>query len=142
MKKNKAIFPGTFEIFHEGHILVLQKALKLFDYIYLVVSNNEEKSSSSLEIRYNQAKNKVKELKIKNVKVLKNEKLTIDIANELNTYYIIRGVRDGYDLAYEINLFNLYKSASDKIEIVLFVTDDKYKNISSTKLLKEKKEKK
>lgn len=38
-----AIFPGSFDPFHDGHDFVVQKGLKDFDLIYIVISWNENK---------------------------------------------------------------------------------------------------
>ena len=40
---NKIIFPGSFDPFHEGHKFVVEKILKKFDYVYIVISWNESK---------------------------------------------------------------------------------------------------
>ena len=39
----RAIFPGSFDPFHEGHDFVVQKGLEDFDLIYIVISWNENK---------------------------------------------------------------------------------------------------
>ncbi|WP_222563364.1 adenylyltransferase/cytidyltransferase family protein [Spiroplasma clarkii] len=36
----KAIYPGSFNPFHEGHLQILKKARKIFDLVYLVISKN------------------------------------------------------------------------------------------------------
>lgn len=141
MKNNynkKAIFPGTFEIFHEGHISILKKAIKIFDYIIVVVSNNENKISSSIFDRFENAKKVIYDLKIKNVEIIMNNGLTTDIASKLDIYYIIRGVRNGFDLNYEENLFYSYKKLNNKIEMVLFLSSEKLKLSSSTSIKKGK----
>ena len=43
--KKIALFPGTFDILHEGHIHIINKALKIFDKVYLVIANNELKNT-------------------------------------------------------------------------------------------------
>lgn len=141
MKNNynkKAIFPGTFEIFHEGHISILKKAIRIFDYIIVVVSNNENKISSSIFDRFENAKKVIYDLKIKNVEIIMNNGLTTDIASKLDIYYIIRGVRNGFDLNYEENLFYSYKKLNNKIEMVLFLSSEKLKLSSSTSIKKGK----
>lgn len=131
----KAIFPGTFEIFHIGHIKLLEKALKIFDFIYIVVSNNESKLSSNILERFNRVKSKIQSLNIKNVEVLYNEKTTVDIATNLNIYYIIRGVRNREDFSYEISLLDSYKLIDSRIEMVLFISDIDERSVSSRSIL-------
>lgn len=141
-KYNIAIYPGTFEKFHEGHISVLEKAKKLFKKIYLIVSNNENKNSSNINERFENIKNNIYILENKNkIQVLKNEGLTIDILNKLKCYYIIRGVRTKRDFEYELNLYDSYKSLSKEFEIIYFFSDKELREISSTFILRSKYEK-
>lgn len=142
MKNNlqkKAIFPGTFEIFHKGHISILKKAIKIFDYIVIVVSNNENKFSSPIFNRFENVKKIVSQLKIKNIEIIMNNGLTIDIVKKLGIHYIIRGVRNDFDLNYEQNLFYSYRKLNNKIEMILFISSPKLKLSSSTNIKKENK---
>ena len=39
-----AVYPGTFDPVTNGHIDIIERALKLFDKIYVVVGDNPQKS--------------------------------------------------------------------------------------------------
>lgn len=117
----EAIFPGSFDPFHRGHEFVVDQALKnKFEKIYIVVSWNEdkirnlslEKSKQMIEQIY-QSNNKIKVLINKN-------KLTVDIARELNCFNIIRGYRDEQDLIFENQLKNNYLKEEPRINFILF----------------------
>ncbi len=136
---NIAIYPGTFEFFHDGHKSIINKAMKLFEIIYIVVSNNENKNSSHIEIRYNNIINSNFVKNNKNIKVIKNEGLTIDILNMLNCYYIIRGVRSIEDFKYEMSLYDSYKQISIDFEIIYFLSDESMRKISSSSILRSNK---
>lgn len=141
-KYNIAIYPGTFEKFHNGHISVLEKSKKLFKKIYLVVSNNENKISSNIDKRLEEIIKNQYILENKNkIKVIKNEGLTIDILNKLKCYYIIRGVRSKKDFEYEFKLYDSYKSLSNEFEIIYFFSDKELRKISSTFILRRNYEK-
>lgn len=140
--KKTALFPGTFEVFHDGHINILKRSLKLFDYIYVVVSNNSQKKSSPLEVRYQKTKEQIEKLKLKNVDVILNDGLLSNVALKLNSYYIIRGVRNDKDFGYEMELFYNYKKYLKSLEVVLFFSEKEYVNVSSSNLINEKQRKK
>lgn len=141
-KYNIAIYPGTFEIFHDGHISVLEKSKNIFKKIYLVVSNNENKKSSNISKRLeNILNNPYINKNKKKIKVIKNEGLTIDILNKLKCYYIIRGVRSKKDFEYEFKLYDSYKSLSSEFEIIYFFSDKELRKMSSTFVLRSKYEK-
>lgn len=132
----KAIFPGSFDPFHEGHEFIINKALNKFDFIYIVISKNEEKKRySSFKDSFNQIKKILKNNK--KIKILINEeKLTVEIANELNCFNIIRGIRNKQDLIYEKKLRKKYQNQDPRIKIFYF-----FSNIttSSTEINKVKK---
>lgn len=134
-----AIYPGTFEIFHDGHLHILKKALKIFDFVYVVVANNNQKKSSPLLLRYNQTKSILEAKNIKNIKIIMCENKLSDIAIELNVPFIIRGIRNKKDFLYEKFLYYRYKKDYNKYELIYFFSDEKFKNFSSKKILKNKK---
>ena len=97
-----AIFPGSFDPLHKGHINIIKRASQLFDVLYVAVSFNSAKKQDNLDARYQKVVVKLKSLKLRNVKVVKNETLTVDKAKELNCKYIVRSVRDLKDYKYEM----------------------------------------
>lgn len=130
-----AIFPGTFSIFHQGHIDVLKRALKIFDHIYVVVAINPNKECDDLDTRFINTKKTVESLSLKNVSVLKCETTISDIGKIKRTCFIIRGIRDEKDFIYEMELFNSYKQDWKSFEVVYFFSEKENKNISSRKIL-------
>lgn len=129
---NKAIFPGSFDPFHDGHKFVIEKALEDFDFIYIVISWNENKKrtqsfwKSKLQIKKNFKKNK-------KIKILFNKnKLTIEIARKLNCFQLIRGIRNENDIKYEDFLRKMYIDAEPRIKIKYYNATQEVKNISSS----------
>ena len=105
----RAIFPGSFDPFHEGHDFVVQKGLEDFDLIYIVISWNENKERF---FSY---------FKSKKIKVLINKRqLTVNIARKLNCFNIIRGYRNEEDLKYEQKLKSQYLMLEPKINFILY----------------------
>ena len=57
----RAIFPGSFNPLHEGHIDIIKRAAHLFDELYVAVSINVDKQNElSLNDRFLQVQEKVK----------------------------------------------------------------------------------
>ncbi|GHU31135.1 phosphopantetheine adenylyltransferase [Bacilli bacterium] len=138
-----ALFPGTFDPIHQGHIDIIKRASKLFDKLYVAVSHNvDKKESQNINARFAQITKSIDRLNIKNVKVVINNKMTIDLAKKLGCQYIVRSIRDAKDIAYEINIAQNLHIGNNKIETVLLITDSKLKKISSTnvkELIRQKK---
>lgn len=131
-----AIYPGSFDPMHEGHIEIVQKACELFDKLYIVVTKNINKNHKDLiENRVIKVKEQLQHFE--NVEVMINEnRLTGDIAKDLEIKYLVRGLRDSNDLKYEIELADANKMYHPEIETIFFVSSIEKRNISST-LLKE-----
>jgi pantetheine-phosphate adenylyltransferase len=43
MAKKIGIYPGSFDPFHNGHIYVIERAMRLFDEVHILVAVNPEK---------------------------------------------------------------------------------------------------
>lgn len=142
MNRKVAIFPGTFEFFHEGHLDILKKGLNLFELIYIVVGNNFDKDSSSLDIRYQKILENKFIKKNQRIKVIKNSGLTVNVLKKLKCNYIIRGIRNHNDIQYEIKLHDAYKLKSKKFEVIYFLSEKNKRDISSSKIKKELKNEK
>ncbi|WP_036464160.1 pantetheine-phosphate adenylyltransferase [Mycoplasmopsis sturni] len=132
MKSKIAIYPGSFDPLHKGHIQILKKALKLFDLIYLVVTNNPDKiEQSNLETRLNFAKEQLKNLP--NIIVISNpNKLTGELAKELKANFLIRSARNITDFNYEIELAAGNKKINKNLETILIMPNYRSINYSST----------
>lgn len=129
--KNSAIFPGSFNPFHKGHLNVLMKALKIFDKVYLVISQNENKEANNFKENYFLIKKMIGNLK--NVEVLINQnKYTAELAKNLNVNFIIRSARNNLDYEYELDLASGNKLLNHNLETILIIPDQEYKTYSST----------
>ena len=133
----KAIFAGSFDPLHKGHIDIIKRGAKLFDMLYVAVSYNTAKKQDNLEARFKKVNEQINKLKIKNVKVVKNPTLTVKKAKELGFKYMVRSVRDCKDYKYEQmiaqNNYKLDKSS----ETILFFANEDLKKTSSTSLKAE-----
>ncbi len=144
-KKIKAMFPGSFNPIHEGHIDIIKRASRLFDLVYVVVSiNRYKKQTVSCKERLNRAKKAVAKLHLKNVKVVGNTGLTVSFAKKHNVSIIIRSIRNAKDATYEIDMAKVNHCLNKNIETMLMLPKANLVNLSSTALrfLKDAKKKK
>lgn len=130
-----ALFPGSFDPFTAGHEAIVRRALALFDSIYIAVGvNTDKKYMFSVEER----------LKIirdffpndKRIETVSYSGMTVDLCHQLNTRFIIRGIRNAADLDYEQTIAAVNQSLDPLIETILFLADSQHRDISST-LLRE-----
>ena len=139
IKRNKdlAIYPGSFDPFHEGHFLVLKNALMNFNKIIILVANNPNKKHKNDLFYRKDEIIKYLENNLENwkyfvtVKKLNDSKTVPRFANEYNCNFIIRGYRNKEDRRYEKHLKKLYLKFNKKLKFFYFKT---LNDISSTKI--------
>ncbi|MDR2369447.1 MAG: pantetheine-phosphate adenylyltransferase [Mycoplasmataceae bacterium] len=130
---HKAVFPGSFNPLHHGHIDIIKRAAKLFDCLYVAVSHNiDKKTTVNITKRFQTVKTKIAKLKLTNVEVVLNEGLTITLLKQLKCKYLVRSIRNLKDINYEINMAQNNYLLANNIETIFFVASSKLKDISST----------
>ncbi len=134
-KKINAMFPGSFNPIHKGHLDIIQRASKLFNKLYVVVSINDYKpQTTSCKVRIARAKKAIAKLKLKNVFVVGNRGLTVQFAKKNNVSVIVRSIRNSKDATYEIDMAKANNSLNNKIETILMLPKSELVNLSSTAL--------
>jgi len=106
--KKKAIYPGTFDPFTNGHLDVLERALNIFEEVIVVIAENSQKHALfTIEEREVMTKKVVAGYQGVRVDVL-HKGLLADYARQVGARAIVRGVRQVKDFEYEfqISLFN------------------------------------
>lgn len=127
----KAIYPGTFDPITEGHLDIIKRASKTFDEVYVAVMVNKAKICTfSLEERIKFIKKCTKNLK--NVKVVSDNILTVELAKKLNCNVIVRGIRAVTDYEYELAQATTNMTLNDKIETCMIVSKPELSFISSS----------
>lgn len=127
----KAIYPGTFDPITNGHIDILTRALKIFDYIVLAIPN---KSTKKPLFNVNERVKLLKKVtyKIKNVEVFSFDGLMINFAKKYKISAIVRGLRNISDFSYELKLAYMNRHISPQLESVFFIPSAKISFISSS----------
>ncbi|MCQ2747847.1 MAG: pantetheine-phosphate adenylyltransferase [Mycoplasmoidaceae bacterium] len=136
MKKQViAMFPGTFDPIHKGHLDIISRASKMFDKVYVVVSINIYKNTAeTISKRLEKVKAEVKKLKLSNVVVEKNKNLTVTFAKKHSVSIIIRSIRNAKDATYEIDMAKVNHCLNQKIETILMLPRQSLKTLSSTSI--------
>lgn len=124
-----ALFPGTFDPFTLGHASIVERGLVLFDHIVIAIGvNAEKKTYFSLQERLEQVKACYKGNN--RVEVCAYEGLTVELAQEKQAGFILRGVRSITDFEYERQLSDVYRRLSN-IETVCLFTEPSLSYIQS-----------
>ena len=128
-----AIFPGSFDVFHDGHMFILKKALFFYDKVIILVSNNDNKKhKTDLLTRKENIINIIKKNNIQNVVIDHNTGYTIDYCCKHKIFNLVRGIRDKHDFFYELNLCSEYKKNNANINILYIYSSLDFINIRSS----------
>ena len=132
-KQIKAMYPGSFDPIHAGHLDVIKRCSKIFDKLFVVVSVNIYKDNShNIQTRLDNAKKAIGRLHLKNVIVIANKKLTTTFAKKNGISIIIRGIRNPKDVTYETNIAKANYMLNKSIETMFILPKKKLLTISST----------
>jgi pantetheine-phosphate adenylyltransferase len=119
-----AVYPGSFNPFHKGHYNILQKAEQVFDKVIIARGVNPGKDAASYALpdilKYRQ--------------IATYEGLLTDFTGDLGyAVTVIRGLRNGSDLQYELNQYRYLQELSHKnISVIAIFCDMEFEHISST----------
>ncbi len=129
--KRKALFPGTFDPFTNGHLDVVNKGLILFDEIVIAIgTNSSKKEMFSIEQRIEWIKNIFKTKS--QVSVIAYSGLTVQICQEVGAEFILRGLRTVSDFEYERQIALVNESLVQHIQSVFVMSGQENSIVSST----------
>jgi Phosphopantetheine adenylyltransferase (EC 2.7.7.3) len=116
----RAIYPGTFDPFTNGHIDILERASNIFDEIIIAVAvNSQKKPMFPVEERAEMIRECVATFPTVKVDTLQSG-LLIDYAREKKAVAIIRGLRQVADFEYEFQIALMNRHLYPEITTVFF----------------------
>ena len=125
-----AVFPGSFDPLHNGHVDIVDRLLPLFDKVIIAIGINQDKKYLfTLEKRMQWLKDVfVSEPKIE---VKSYSGLTVEFCKQQNAFYLIRGLRTSADFEFERAIAQLNKSQAG-VESVFVISTPENAPVSST----------
>jgi pantetheine-phosphate adenylyltransferase len=126
-----ALFPGTFDPLTLGHTDIIDRALPLFDKLYIGIGINSNKQPMyDLEKRIQWIKEVYKnEPKIE---AITYSGLTAEFCKTINAQFILRGIRYVSDFEYEKSIADVNRMLDEKLETVFLTCSPEYSSFSST----------
>jgi pantetheine-phosphate adenylyltransferase len=130
MPNRTAIYPGSFDPVTYGHIDVVERGLKIFDKIIIVVAKGSTKKSLfSVEARIDMLRKAFSDNK--NVEVDHWDGLLVKYAHEKKADAILRGLRAFSDFENEFQMATMNKHLYSKVDTYFVMTSEKYHYVSS-----------
>jgi len=130
-----AVYPGSFDPITNGHLDLIQRALKIFDHIIVAVATNAFKQSLfTIEERMEMIRESLKDHP--QITIDSFEGLLVNYAKRQKARAILRGLRAVTDFEYEFQLAMMNRRLEPEVETVFLMTGLRWVFLSSS-ILKE-----
>ncbi len=131
----KAIYPGSFDPVHNGHLDVIERASRLCDCVVVAVANNDQKNALfSVQERVEIVKEATGAME--NVEVTSFDGLLVNFASSHGIQAVVRGLRAVSDFEYEFQMALMNRQLHSEIE-TLFLIPSQENIYLSSRMIKE-----
>lgn len=128
-----AIYPGTFDPVHFGHLNIMERAAAIFDELIVAVYDHGVPSKSllfSVEERVQMIQASLDGHK--HISIQPYGGLTVDFARSVGAQVIVRGLRVFSDFEFEFRMALANQRLAPEIEVVTLITREEHTFLSGT----------
>ncbi|MFO0825365.1 MAG: pantetheine-phosphate adenylyltransferase [Gemmataceae bacterium] len=128
-----AVYTGTFDPIHLGHLDVIQRGSRLFDRLIVGVGINPDKSTLfNIEERVELIRKVTSEFD--NVEVEEFHGLAVQFVRKAGARILLRGLRTLSDMEYEFTMSLMNLHLDPGIETVFLMAKEEFSHVSSSLL--------
>jgi pantetheine-phosphate adenylyltransferase len=131
-----AVYPGTFDPITNGHLDILERALRLFDKVIVVVAINIRKQPLFTHEERTTFIRDALPHHTGRLEFATDEGLLVEFCQRAGATTIVRGLRALADFEYEFQLAHMNRRLAPAVDTVFFMTDERNHYVSSS-LVKE-----
>ncbi len=128
-----AVYTGTFDPVHRGHLDVIERGSFLFDKLIVGVGINPDKTTFfDIDERVRLIEEVSKNFP--NVEVEKFDGLTVRYVRDRGARIMVRGLRTLSDMEYEFTMSLMNRNLDSEIETVFLMAKEEFSHVSSSLL--------
>jgi len=132
-----ALYPGSFDPVTNGHMDILSQALALADKVIVAIGIHPGKAplfsfEERVEMIHTCAREAFGPEDAARIEVKSFSNLVIDFARENGARYLVRGLRDGTDLDYEMQMAGMNGTLAPEIRTVFLPASPDVRHITAT----------
>ena len=109
----KALYPGSFDPFHNGHLDIVATMSRLFDEVIVAAMRNPSKATPFFTDDQRIEMIEVSAAHLGNVRVVVFGELVIDLAKRLDVDVVVKGLRGVADFDSEMQMAQMNRSVGD-----------------------------
>jgi pantetheine-phosphate adenylyltransferase len=129
------IYPGSFDPLTNGHLDLIQRAVKLFDHVIVAVAKSDSKNPLfTLGERLDLVTQSIKH--VPSVSTDAFDGLLVDYVEKRSGQAVIRGLRAVADFEFEFQLALMNRKLNERVETIFMMPKDTYVFLSS-RIIKE-----
>lgn len=133
LRRGVAVYPGTFDPIHLGHLDVIQRGSRLFEQLVVGVGINIDKATFFTQDERVDLIRKVTH-GIANVSVMGFTELTVAFVRQTGASVMLRGLRTTSDMESEFSMSLMNFNLDPEIETVFLMAKEPHSHLSSTLL--------
>ncbi len=130
-----ALFPGSFDPFHNGHLEVAERASRLFDELVVAVVTNPQKGEPLFDLSEREAMIAESLVHLESVRIVAMSVLAVEVALEVGANVIVKGLRAVSDFENELQMAQMNQHLSG-IETLFLPTSSSHSFVAS-RLIRE-----
>ncbi len=132
--KKIAYYPGSFDPLTNGHADILRQAMRVSDEVVIGIGIHPgKKPMFDFDERAAMISAVVDEIDSKtDVRVESFDTLVVDAARNAGASFMVRGVRDGSDLDYELKLAGMNGAMAEDIDTIFFAAHPRNRSVTAT----------
>ena len=130
----KAIYPGSFDPVHNGHVDIASRAAAVFDEV--IVALYQQPPSKTLLFTTEERVQLFAEATVEmpNIRVTPFSGLAPDFARSVGADFILRGLRAGFDFELEFEMALMWRSIAPDIDVVCMMSSLEHQFVYSSRI--------